>query len=58
MGEFIQMLDGFYRRQEREWERTAKLGTWVVSPYTTKKLTPEQLMGRSFKTEPQRRRDG
>jgi uncharacterized phage protein (TIGR02216 family) len=53
--EFELMQDGFFRREDRAWERIATLGLWVLAPYSKKKLTPAQLLGRSrLKTLPTR----
>lgn len=40
------MHDGFFRREDRAWERIATLGLWVLAPYSKKKFTPAQLLGR------------
>jgi len=45
--EFDLLLEGFFRRQDRAWEMVGTLGLWVVSPYSKKKLTVLQLLGRS-----------
>lgn len=45
--EFHVLYAGFLRREARAWERVATLGLWVIAPYTKKKLTPAQLLGRS-----------
>ena len=53
--EFWLMHDGFFRREDRAWEKLATLGLWVIAPYTKKKLTGPQLLGRSrFRTLPPR----
>lgn len=44
--EFELVFAGFQRREARAWERIATLGLWVLAPYTKKKLTPAQLLGR------------
>jgi hypothetical protein len=41
------MRDGFFRRENRAWQKVAVLGTWVLSPYTKKRLTPTGLLGRA-----------
>jgi hypothetical protein len=50
------MQEGFARREEREWERVATLGLWVLAPWTKEKnRTPAKLLGRSkFNTMPSR----
>jgi hypothetical protein len=50
--EFTVMFEGFQRRQDREWERIAVLGLWVLAPHTKKKLTVAELLGRRLKTLP------
>lgn len=45
--EFRLLRDGFYRREDRAWQKVATLGVWVISPYSKKKFTPQQLLGRS-----------
>jgi uncharacterized phage protein (TIGR02216 family) len=45
--EFRLLVAGFHRREARAWEKIATLGLWVLAPYTKKKLTPAQLLGRS-----------
>jgi Conserved hypothetical phage protein (DUF2376). len=45
--EFALVHAGFQRREARAWERIATLGLWVLAPYTKKRLTPAQLLGRS-----------
>jgi len=47
------MYEGFLRRQDREWERTAVLGLWVLAPHTKKKFTVMELLGRRLRTMPQ-----
>jgi len=44
--EFGLIFAGFQRREARAWERIATLGLWVLAPYTKKKMTPAQLLGR------------
>jgi hypothetical protein len=44
--EFRLVEQGFWRRDDRAWEKLATLGLWVLAPYTKKKLTPAQLLGR------------
>jgi hypothetical protein len=51
-GEFLLMLDGFYRREDRAWQHTAQLGVWVLSPYSKKRLTVEKLIGRVLRLMP------
>jgi Phage tail assembly chaperone protein, TAC len=45
--EFAILHAGFHRRQDREWEKVAALGLWVLAPYSKKKLTIKELLGRS-----------
>ena len=53
MREFHLMRDGFYRREDRAWEKVATLGIWVLAPHTKKKLTVAELLGgRRLKTYP------
>jgi hypothetical protein len=40
------MRDGFNRREDREWEKIATLGIWILAPHTKKKLTVLELLGR------------
>jgi hypothetical protein len=51
-GEFLLMLDGFYRREDRAWQQTAQIGVWVLSPHSKKKLTVEKLIGRVLRLMP------
>ena len=46
MREFELLRAGFFRREDRAWEKIATLGLWVLAPYSKKKLTPAQLLGR------------
>lgn len=52
------MQEGFERRQDREWERVATLGLWIIAPYRKKggpPLTPAKMLGRyKFTTLPRR----
>jgi hypothetical protein len=44
--EFLLMVDGVQRRDDRVWYRVASLGMWAMAPWTGKKTpTPEKLMG-------------
>lgn len=53
--EFALIHAGFQRREARAWERVATLGLWVLAPYTKKKMTPAQLLGRHrLDTQPPR----
>jgi hypothetical protein len=45
--EFRVMHAGFFRREDRAWEKVATLGLWVLAPYTKEKLTPTTLLGRT-----------
>jgi hypothetical protein len=54
-GEFQLMLDGFYRREDRAWQRTGAIGLWVTSPHTKKTLSIEKLLGRKLETAPRYR---
>jgi hypothetical protein len=45
--DFLIMRDGFYRRDDRQWEKTALLAIWLLAPHTKKKMTPAQLLGRA-----------
>jgi len=44
--EFRVMREGFFRREDRAWEKLATLGLWVIAPYTKQKFTIPQLLGR------------
>ena len=44
--EFRLLEEGFWRREDRAWEKLATLGLWVLAPYSKKKLTAAQLLGR------------
>ncbi len=55
MREFLLRLAGVMRREDREWQRTAVLGIWILAPYQKKDrvpMTPEQLLGRRLKLYP------
>ena len=41
------MRDGFFRREDRAWEKIATLGLWTLAPFTKQKFTVPQLLGRS-----------
>ena len=45
--EFEVMKAGFFRREDRAWERIATLGLWIIAPHTKKKFTVAQLLGRT-----------
>ena len=41
------MMTGFNMRQELEWQRTAQLASWVMSPHSGKKTpTADKLLGK------------
>jgi hypothetical protein len=44
--EFSLKHDGFFRREDRAWEKVATLGLWVLGPWSKRQLTPAQLLGR------------
>ena len=44
--EFDLLHAGFFRREDRAWENVATLGLWILAPYSKKKLTVAQLLGR------------
>lgn len=44
--EFGLMRAGFFRREDRAWEKVATLGLWILAPHTKKKFTVAQLLGR------------
>jgi hypothetical protein len=47
------MRDGFFRREDRAWEKIATLGIWTLAPHSKKKFTVVELLGRrSLKTLP------
>jgi hypothetical protein len=45
--EFRLKRDGFFRREDRAWEKIATLGQWVLAPHTKKQFTVAKLLGRS-----------
>jgi hypothetical protein len=48
--EFRNMLDGFKLREDVEWQRTAQLAVWVMSPHSGKKTpTVDKLLGKDKK---------
>lgn len=46
------MLAGFYRREDRAWQRVGTLGLWIASPHSKKTLTIETMLGRTLTTLP------
>lgn len=44
--EFNLMIEGYKWREEREWERTAQLAAWIMSPHTKKRITANKLLGK------------
>lgn len=40
------MVEGYNMREEREWERTAQLAAWLLSPHTKRKITADKLLGK------------
>ena len=54
--EFRLLEQGFERRDDRAWEKFATLGLWILAPYSKKKWTAAQLLGRRrpFVTRPPR----
>lgn len=52
--EFRVLRDGFFRREDRAWEKIATLGLWVIAPYTKQKLSVAQMLGRPLVTSPRR----
>jgi hypothetical protein len=45
--DFRNMMDGFKLRQDIEWQRTAQLASWVMSPHSGKKTpSADKLLGR------------
>lgn len=54
--EFRLRLDGFFRREDRSWQKVAVLGGWILSPYTPKnkqhQLRTDTLLGRSLTVFP------
>jgi hypothetical protein len=53
--EFTAMVEGYRKRQEQEWYRTAWLACYVLAPHSKRKLTPEKLLGRPSAQRPARR---
>jgi hypothetical protein len=54
--EFRNMMDGFSKRQDIEWQRTAQLASWVISPHAGKKTpTADKLLGRDNGKQRQRK---
>src|SRR5262245_45892220 len=55
--EFRLLRDGFFRREDRAWERIGALGLWILSPHSKKRFTIPQLLGRHrLNTLPRRQR--
>lgn len=47
------MRDGFFRREDRIWEKVGTLGIWLLAPHSKKKFTVPELLGRhALKTLP------
>jgi hypothetical protein len=57
--EFQLMRDGFFRREDRAWQKLGILGTWVLAPYSKQRHSPERLLGRGkFTLYPSSATDG
>jgi hypothetical protein len=41
------MRAGFFRREDRAWEKIATLGLWILAPHTKQHLTIPKLLGRA-----------
>jgi hypothetical protein len=44
-GEFGQIVEGFRRREERDWYRSAWMVAYFLAPHVKRKVTPEKLLG-------------
>ena len=53
--EFNLMVEGYKWREEREWERTAQLAAWLLSPHTKKKITADKLLGKDKRKHKRKR---
>lgn len=45
-GEFDDMLEGYEKRDEMAWQKTATLACWIINPHLKRKVTPDKLLGR------------
>lgn len=52
--EFLLMLYGYLRREDRAWQRTGMLGLWVLAPYRPahQQQTVDELLGRRLRVLP------
>jgi hypothetical protein len=47
--EFLQIVEGYHKREERDWYRTAWMVAYLLKPWSKRgggRLTPEKLLGR------------
>ena len=58
--EFFLKLDGFWRRQDREWHRVAELGKWILAPYQApeNRQNAQELLGKPLHCFPIDEDDG
>lgn len=50
--EFDNRVKGFQMKEEREWQRTAQLAAWIMSPHTKRGVDPKKLYNpKGFKKE-------
>ncbi len=56
--ELSALMAGYNWRQEREWERTAWVVAYLLTPHVTRPLTVDQLLGRErVRTEADKQQD-
>lgn len=56
MGEFEELLEGYRYRERREWEKTAQLAAWIMSPHMKRRISGQDLLkkdGQQKKTTPE-----
>lgn len=42
--EFNNYIEGYNRKEEKEWKKIAQLASWVISPHVKKPVSAEKLL--------------
>jgi hypothetical protein len=45
-GEFMELVEGYKWRNERDWEKVAQLAAWITAPHLKKPTTARKLLGK------------
>ena len=50
-GQFLELIEGYKFREQREWDKLAQLASWTTAPHLKRPVSAKKLLGKEKKKE-------